>query len=88
MFIVITISGIELLILIVIGFLLFGHRLPQLLFGSEKKTRRLRVGLMEQMHQPRKPSAPVASSAARLWLLASFAWLWREFYFWSIDDCE
>jgi hypothetical protein len=85
MFSVITISGTQLVVLMVIGFLLFGHRLPQLLFGSKP----LRVGLREQRHQPKNLPASVATSnAVPLWLLAVFAWFWREFYFWMIDDCE
>lgn len=77
----------DLLVLLVIGVLFVGPRLPQIYFAGWKIVRAFRVTL-RAIDQSRPSAVPVRECPVPPWLLTTLAWLWREFYFWTIDDWE
>jgi hypothetical protein len=67
-------------ILLVIGLLLFAPRLPRL---------RQPLGVRTQHHvKAETHGQPTSVDPLPACLAVALAWLWREFYFWTIGDWE
>jgi len=89
MFAILAFGGSHFLMLLVIGLLLFGRRLAACLPAKSRVRRTSRACLrFDELEQRKPPARPQPSHPLPPWLLAALTWLWREFYFWTIDDWE
>jgi hypothetical protein len=77
----------DFVILLIIGVLLFGRRLPGCFAATQRIGKPLRGCLrVDEPTKIKPPARSMPGSPVPPWLLAALAWLWREFYFWTVDD--